>query len=69
MRYDAVRSNTDKSLHIICRENAFESRPHCVRHLSGGAIETLKPRYRLMLAEQGFVIVYQKLAAFSADLP
>ena len=71
MRYEAARSNTDKSLHIICNDGMFESLPHCVRSLgpwqglTGGAIETLKPHYRMLLAEQGFVIVYQNLAAFS----
>jgi len=28
---------------------------------------SIKAHYRLMLAEQGFVIVYQKLANFSAE--
>ena len=73
MRYEAVRSNTDKSMHIICAEGAFESLPDCVRHLgprqglSGGDNAQLKPHYRLQLPEQGFVVVYQKLAAFTAE--
>jgi hypothetical protein len=33
--------------------------------LSGGAIAHPKPHYRLQLAEQGFAIVYQRLATFS----
>jgi hypothetical protein len=75
MRYEAVRSNTDKSLHIICMDGAFAGLPHCVRHLgpwqglSAGNIESLKPHYRLQLAEQGFVVVYQSLAAFTAEPP
>ena len=32
--------------------------------LTGDDVERLKPHYRLMLAEQGFVIVYQRLAVF-----
>ena len=70
MRYEAVRSNTDKNLHVICNDGTFDSLPHSVRHLgpwqglTGGEIEGLKPHYRLQLAEQGFVVVYQKLAAF-----
>jgi hypothetical protein len=33
MRYEAVRSNTDKSLHVICMDGAFENLPHSVRRL------------------------------------
>ena len=75
MQYEAARSNADKSLHIICMEDAFEGLPLCVRHLgpwqglSGGDIAKLKPHYRLQLAEQGFVVVYQKLAAFCTKPP
>jgi hypothetical protein len=72
MRYEAVRSNTDKSLHVIFNDGTFEDLPHRVRQLgpwqglTGGETEMLKPHYRLMLAEQGFVLVYQRLAVFSA---
>ena len=73
LHQQSARSNTDKSMHIICMEDAFESLPHCVRQLgpwqgpNGGDIAQLKPHYRLQLAEQGFVVIYQKLAAFTAE--
>ena len=63
-RYEAVRSNTDKSLHVIFNDGEFAALPHRVRQLgpwqglTGDDVERLKPHYRLMLAEQGFVLVY-----------
>ena len=49
--------------------------PDCIRlmgpwqGLTGSDIEQLKPHYRLQIAEQGFVLVYQPLATFSAAAP
>jgi hypothetical protein len=60
---------------VIFPGDGFAKRPDRIRQLgpwqglSGGDINSLKPHYRLQLAEQGFVIVYQKLAAFSAEPP
>jgi len=71
-RYDARRSVTDKSLHVIYAAGTFDRLPTPIRclgpwqGLSGGDIDRLKPHYRLLIAEQGFVLVYQHLAAFSA---
>jgi hypothetical protein len=73
MRYEVVRSVADKSLHVIFNEDAFALLPDRVRHLgpwqglTGGEIDWLKLHYRLQLAEQGFVLVYQQLANFSAE--
>ena len=73
MRYEAVRSNTDKNLHVICNDGTFNSLPHRIRQLgpwqglSGGEVNSLKLHYRLQIDEQGFVIVYQHLATFSAE--
>ena len=70
--YEARRSVRDKSLHVIYAAGAFDGLPDCVRHLGpweglqGGAIERLKPHYRLQIAEQGFTVVYQHLMIFSA---
>ena len=75
MRYEAVRSNEDKSLHVIFGDGGFDDLPHRIRQLgpwqglSGGAIERLKPHYRMLVAEQGFAVIYQKLAAFTAEPP
>jgi hypothetical protein len=73
MRYEAVRSVNDKSLHVIFNEGAFDALPQRIRHLgpwqglTGGDINLLKLHYRLQLAEQGFVVVHQHLASFSAE--
>jgi hypothetical protein len=73
MRYEVVRSVADKSLHVIFNDGAFALLPDRVRHLgpwqglTGGEIDGLKLHYRLQLAEQGFVLVYQQLASFSAE--
>jgi hypothetical protein len=71
--YEAVRSVTDKSLHVIFRAGEFDALPHRIRclgpwqGLSGGHLDRLKAHYRLQLAEQGFCVVYQHLASFSAE--
>jgi hypothetical protein len=73
MRYEVVRSVNDKSLHVIFNEGGFEALPQRVRHLgawqglTGGDISSLKLHYRLQLAEQGFAVVHQHLADFSAE--
>jgi hypothetical protein len=73
MRYEAVRSVNDKSLHIIFNAGAFDTLPQRVRQLGpwqgliGGDTASLKLHYRLQLAEQGFVVVHQPIAAFSAE--
>src|SRR5207244_1345308 len=65
MRYDVVRSNTDKSLHIIFVDGSFDDLPHCIRKLgpwqglTGGEANSLRLHYQLQMAEQGFVVVYQ----------
>ena len=44
MRYEAVRSNTDKSLHVIFNDDAFSALPDRIRQLGpwqgllGGAV-------------------------------
>ena len=69
--FEAVRSVSDKSLHVIFHADHFDALPDRIRSLgpwqglSGGIVEELKPHYRLQLAEQGFVIVYQHVASFS----
>jgi hypothetical protein len=71
--YEAVRSVTDKSLHVIFNEGTFDALPHRVRSLgpwqglTGGDIGSLKLHYRLQLAEQGCVVVHQSIASFSAE--
>lgn len=75
MRYEAVRSVNDKSLHVVFNDDAFSELPERIRQLGpwqgllGSPVVSLRPHYRLQLAEQGFVLVYQPLAAFTADPP
>ena len=75
MRYEAVRSVNDKSLHVIFHDDAFSALPDRIRQLgpwqglSGGDINSLRAHYRLQLAEQGFVLVYQHLATFTPEPP
>jgi hypothetical protein len=66
-RYKVWRSNKDKSLHLLCAKGseAFESLPIAIRNLgpwTGGAegeVDRLRLPYRVMLAEQGFAVIYQ----------
>jgi hypothetical protein len=64
MRYEVVRS--------VITAGTFDALPQRVRQLgpwqglSSGEIECLKLHYRLQLTEQGFVLVYQHVATFSA---
>ena len=73
MRYEAVRSVNDKSLHVIFNEGTFDALPQRIRSLgpwrglTGGDFASLKLHYRLQLKEQGFVVVHQPIAAFSAE--
>jgi hypothetical protein len=65
MRYKIWRSNKDKELHLLCREGseAFEALPAAIRGLGPwtgskeGDVDRLRLPYRLMLAEQGFVVI------------
>jgi len=68
MRYKVWQSNKDKYLHLLCEEGAeaLSALPVAIRHLGrpwrGGAegdVTRLRLPYRLMLAEQGFVVIYE----------
>jgi hypothetical protein len=73
MYYEVIRSVTDKSLHVIFVEGTFSSLPDLVRRLGpwrgliGGDLMSLKPHYRHQLNEQGFVLIHQKVANFTAE--
>jgi hypothetical protein len=66
MRYKAWRSRSDAELHVICGEGseAFEALPVRIRNLGPwtgskeGETKDLRLPYRLLIAEQGFVVVH-----------
>jgi hypothetical protein len=73
MRYKCWRSNSDKTLHVICYDGRFEELPHRIRGLGPwigsreGDIDRLKRLYRLQLAEQNFAVVYRHPANFAPE--
>jgi hypothetical protein len=72
-RYKCWRSGADKDLHLICREGEFDGLPDRIRQLGPwvgsreGDIERLRPHYRALLAEQGFVVVHQHPYEFEPE--
>jgi hypothetical protein len=66
VRYRVWRSRKDTHLHLLCAEDdaAFDALPNAIRNLgpwTGGAegeVDRLPLAYRLMLTEQGFVVIY-----------
>lgn len=66
-QYSLFRSVTDNRLHVLCGADQFEQAPDCLRHqgpwqgMGRGEIATLRMHYRLLLAEQKFVVLYRKL--------
>jgi hypothetical protein len=75
MRYKTWRSRTDAELHVICMEGseAFEALPSRIRNLgpwSGGKegeTKDLRLPYRLLIAEQGFVIVHCHISKLTLE--
>ena len=75
MRYKVWRCNKDKSLHLLCGEGsgAFNALPAAIRHLgpwTGGAegqISRLRLPYRVTLAEQGFVVIYEHVSKLQLE--
>jgi hypothetical protein len=65
-RYKTWRSRNDNSLHVFCAagSEAFEALPAAVRDLGPwiggpeGELERLRLPYRVLLSEQGFVLLY-----------
>jgi hypothetical protein len=75
VRYKVWRSRKDSSLHLLCGEGegAFDALPNAIRHLgpwTGGAegeVDRLRLPYRLLLGEQGFVIIYQHVSKLELE--
>ena len=76
VRYKLWRSNKDKEMHLLCAEGseAFNALPTAIRHLglwTGGAegdVSRLRLPYRVQLAEQGFVVIYEHVAQLQLDM-
>ena len=74
-RYKCWRSNTDKELQLICGEGAaaFEALPQRIKSLGpwtgskDGDVAKLRLPYRVLLVEQGFVIVYAHVSKFEPE--
>ena len=76
VRYKVWRSNKDKRLHLLCAEGAeaFEALPAAVRGMGPwtggpeGAIDRLRLPFRVMLTQQGFVVVYAPVAQLELEM-
>jgi hypothetical protein len=75
MRYRCVSSYQDQTIHIIYRENErLHDLPTPVLWMGPftdpkeGDIVRLKPHYRMMLAEQGFVVAHHIAATFTPEI-
>jgi len=71
VRYKVWQSGKNQYLHLLCGEGpeTLSSLPAVIRHLghpwAGGAegdVKRLRLPYRLMLAEQGFVVIYEHVS-------
>ena len=75
MRYKVWRSRKDTHLHLLCSEGeeAFDALPDAIRHLgpwTGGAegdVDRLRLAYRLMLGEQGFVVIHAHVSKLELE--
>src|SRR5215470_1621532 len=76
MRYKVWQSDKNKYLHLLCEEGAeaFSALPATIRHLgrrwTGGAegdVNRLRLPYRSMLAEQGFVVIYERASKLQLE--
>ena len=75
MRCKVWRSNKDKELHLLCAEGAgaFNALPTAIRHLGPwtgskeGEVGSLRPAYRVKLAEQGFAVIYQHVSKIELE--
>jgi hypothetical protein len=73
VRYQSLRSVSDVHVFVLCYDGSFyESVPDAMRRLGPwqgnrrGAVEALKPVYRLALARDGYALVKCEHAVFNA---
>ena len=74
MQYQTFRSVSDVHVFVLCYDGTFyETVPHEVRKQGPwqgnrrGAVEALKPEYRLALARDGYALVKCELAVFKPE--
>jgi hypothetical protein len=73
--YKCWRSRTDAELHVICGDGseAFEALPVRIRNLGPwaggkeGEIQHLRLPYRILLAEQGFVVIHAHVSKLTLE--
>ena len=72
MRYKCWRAR-DNLTHVIVVDGAFDEIPDRIKGLGpwvgskDGEVERLKPHYRKLLADQGFVVVHQHVSKFAPE--
>jgi hypothetical protein len=75
MGYKTWRPRSDSELHVICGDGAqaFEGLPVRIRNLGPwaggkeGEVKDLRLPYRIMFAEQGFVIVHAHVSRLTLE--
>ena len=73
VQYKFWRSRQDKELHLLTLEGGFDALPTPIRHLGPwqaskeGQITDLKLAYRVILAEQAFVLVYAHVSKLQLE--
>ena len=72
MKYQTLRSVSDHHVFVLCHDGMFYERvPDDVRRLGhsqgnrSGAVEAVKPEYRLALARDGYMLVRREAAVFN----
>jgi hypothetical protein len=75
VRYKVWRSNKDKELLLLCAEGAgaFNALPTAIRHLGPwtgrreGDVDRLRLPLRILLNEQGFVLIHQHVSKLQLE--
>lgn len=71
-KFALMRSVGDSRLHVLCEAGEFEKAPDFLRHqgpwdgMGEGEVDTLRLHYRLLLAEQRFVVLYRRMLTSEA---
>jgi hypothetical protein len=74
VQYQILRSVSDVHVFVLCYDGSFERVPDDVRRQGPwqgnrrGAVEELKPEYRLALARDGYALVKCEGAVFNPEV-